>query len=605
MAADNVGLTRGFFQYFVEDTVPDGTQPVLQIIEAREMQNAAAWRARLSDGMFHYSSTCFPRSLEKRFVDDGLSDTQAVIKIRTYVRSTPNGGKPMMAIHDYEVISLTEPVIGHPQAHTGRADDFRGIQNLPPIGATNGAQPRAQKRAGSPLPNNAPPKRQSTAATNGVTNISLITPYINRWRICGVVSCKEEPREIKTSRGPSKVFSFIVTDQGGFAIKVTAFGAEAEKFSPLVYNGQAFYIAGSGQSTIRPANKRFNTTGHDYEITLNRDCEVNICNDVHIPEPKMKLHIVPLNKVAEHKDECVDVLAVIDRAEEVVSVTQKSTGKELSRRNIYLLDQTGTEVQFTMWGDQAVNFDTNHVGEVVGIKGGLVREFMGGFSLTAGGNSQMEFNPEGDLTNELYVWHRETKPTISINSISTGVGGSEAFERDLRCIGPAGIAKLGLGSEKPVYFNVIGSVISVKKENALYQACPVDGCKKKVTADDNQFRCDKCGKSYGTFKYVLMLQVELTDFTGTTWVTIFEEKAAAFLGVSAETLGRLQLDDGAQYEAIFQAIMFKPYNIRLRARYETYNDVQRQKFDVMDIKPVPYDKYLAALSHSLQKMGLN
>lgn len=51
----------------------------------------------------------------------------------------------------------------------------------------------------------------------------------------------------------------------------------------------------------------------------------------------------------------------------------------------------------------------------------------GGFSLTAGGGYQMEFNPEGDLTNELYVWHRETKPTISINSISTGIGGSEAF----------------------------------------------------------------------------------------------------------------------------------------------------------------------------------
>lgn len=164
----------------MEDTVPDGTQPVLQIIEAREMQNAAAWRARLSDGMFHYSSTCFPRNLEQRFVDDGLSDTQAVIKVKSYIRSTPGGGKPMMAIHDYEVVSLTEPVIGHPQAHTGRADDFRGIQNLPPLGATNGGPARAQKRPGSPLANGAPAKRQSTAAANSVTNISLITPYINR-----------------------------------------------------------------------------------------------------------------------------------------------------------------------------------------------------------------------------------------------------------------------------------------------------------------------------------------------------------------------------------------------------------------------------------------
>lgn len=41
---------------------------------------------------------------------------------------------------------------------------------------------------------------------------------------------------------------------------------------------QAFYVSGGGQSTIRQANKRFNSTGHDYEITLNRECEVPLAN---------------------------------------------------------------------------------------------------------------------------------------------------------------------------------------------------------------------------------------------------------------------------------------------------------------------------------------
>lgn len=53
-----------------------------------------------------------------------------------------------------------------------------------------------------------------------------------------MVSCKEDPRDIKTSRGPSKVFSFVVTDQTGSAIKINAFGAEAERFAPLIYNDQ-------------------------------------------------------------------------------------------------------------------------------------------------------------------------------------------------------------------------------------------------------------------------------------------------------------------------------------------------------------------------------
>lgn len=76
-------------QYFVEGNVPDDVKPVLQIIESRAMaaEAAAAWRVRMSDGMFSYSSTCFPRQLEKRFVDDGLSDNNAVIKVTSYLRS--------------------------------------------------------------------------------------------------------------------------------------------------------------------------------------------------------------------------------------------------------------------------------------------------------------------------------------------------------------------------------------------------------------------------------------------------------------------------------------------------------------------------------------
>jgi hypothetical protein len=257
----------------VEGTVPEDHHPVVQIAEARAMHaNAAAsYRVRLNDGMFTYSSCCFPRELEQQVTDDGLVDCNAVIRILRYTR-TPTNGKTMLAIQEYEVISTNEPIIGHPQSHSGKAEDFRGIQNLPPLGtSSNGAQ-RSVKRPGSPQAN--PPAKRFSSAVSNLTPINMITPYVNKWRICGVVSGKEEMREIKTARGAMKVFSFVVTDQNGDSIKISAFGTEAEKFSPLVSNDQAFYVSGSSGSSIRNANKRFNNTGHDYEITLNRDSEV-------------------------------------------------------------------------------------------------------------------------------------------------------------------------------------------------------------------------------------------------------------------------------------------------------------------------------------------
>lgn len=59
-----------------------------------------------------------------------------------------------------------------------------------------------------------------------------------RWRIRGVVAAKENVREIKSPKGTFRVFSFTVTDENGNSIKVSAFGAEADKFCPVITNGQ-------------------------------------------------------------------------------------------------------------------------------------------------------------------------------------------------------------------------------------------------------------------------------------------------------------------------------------------------------------------------------
>ena len=43
-------------------------------------------------------------------------------------------------------------------------------------------------------------------------------------------------------------------------------------------------------------------------------------------QPKFKIHIVPLEKVSEHVNECVDVLAIIDRVDECTQVRPEFNG---------------------------------------------------------------------------------------------------------------------------------------------------------------------------------------------------------------------------------------------------------------------------------------
>lgn len=58
------------------------------------------------------------------------------------------------------------------------------------------------------------------------------------------------------------------------------------------------------------------------------------------------------------------------------------------------------------------------------------------------------------------------------------------------------------------YYTCIATIVYLRKENCLYQACPSQDCNKKVVDQHNgMFRCEKCDKEFPNFKYRLILSV--------------------------------------------------------------------------------------------------
>uniref|UniRef100_A0A915CMF3 Replication protein A subunit n=1 Tax=Ditylenchus dipsaci TaxID=166011 RepID=A0A915CMF3_9BILA len=552
-------LSRGFFQTFHEGTVSVGFQPVLQIIEARSLNGPqTSYRVRLSDGVFSYSACGVAMNLRDRFSADKLTEHNAIIRITDF--RTNEGAKRSLTIADYEVIDLDSPVLGTPISHNGKPEDYRGILN---VQLSN----KAVKRAASPDDGRQPLRKRNPSGNVGImekTEIALITPYINKWQF--------------------KVFNFTVTDQSGRSIRVAGFGETAEKFHPMLSNGQTYYVSGGGPGSVKSANKQFNSTGHDYELMLGRESDVTPCTDVIIDEPKFRVNAVPLLRVTEHINECIDVLAVIDRASELSQVTTRAEQKQLDKRDLFLIDESAAEVSLTLWGDKAKEFNMAHLHEVIGIKGALVKEFNGGVSLSTGSGCVMKYNPEGPATNKLYNWYQKVRQ-----------------ERDLRLIGVAVTHHIGRDSDKGVYFTVKAMITAIKTESAIYQGCPTEGCKKKVIPEGNQYRCEKCQQSFSECKHILMLSCEISDFSGTAWTTTFEDKAAPLLGVTGDQLAKLKAEDGSLYDAVFEKIRFREYVIRVRVKYDMYNDQQQMRMNIVDIKPVPYDKCKKMLTETIQK----
>ncbi|GJU39732.1 nucleic acid-binding, OB-fold protein [Tanacetum coccineum] len=98
--------------------------------------------------------------------------------------------------------------------------------------------------------------------------------------------------------------------------------------------------------------------------------------------------------------------------------------------------------------------------------------------------------------------------------------------------------KLGT-SEKADWITVSGNVGFLKVDSFYYTACPLTindrKCNKKATNNgDGKWRCDRCDKDVDECDYRYILQFQIQDHTGITWVTAFEKGGEAIMGVTAK-----------------------------------------------------------------------
>lgn len=207
---------------------------------------------------------------------------------------------------------------------------------------------------------------------------------------------------------------------------------------------------------------------------------MEVCNDRDIGIPACKLNCIPLIDVKHHANECVDVLVVVDKVDDIVNVTIKSTQKIVPRRNVTLIDDSCAQVQFTLWNDHVDKITPESLGNVFGIKGASVREYngnlfeclynfkyyrLGGFSLSGNSSTTILAAPDGDRTNHLYQWYVEKRPNAQVGSLTSDNSG--AYEQECRAIGA--INEIDLETlDRGMYVTVQGFINSIKSENIAY-----------------------------------------------------------------------------------------------------------------------------------------
>lgn len=618
-----VKLSSGSIDAIINQGQGDLT-PVLQIINLKKITSPGAasdrYRLLVSDGDTTYSHVMLATQLND-MMETNQIDTYCVIKLNRYLCNTVQQEKRILILLDITVLkkgsevkeklgssaSVPQEAAPHPvkenPAPTSRPSQNLAPASRPPLnparsfgGNTTNTTSPVSKTAEQTFGGRAVPAAPTTPTR--IHKINTITPYQNRWRIRARVTQKSNVRTWSNSRGEGKLFSVTLLDDTA-DIKATAFKEDVDKFYDVLEVGKVYYVS---RCTLKSANRQFNNTKSEYEMTFSRDTVVEKCEDDVDDLPTITFEFVSINEMEKHPaNSIVDVIGVVKVCNDLSTVIGKQSQKEITKRDLQIVDQSGVAISLTLWGNDAISFDgSNH--PVVAIRGARLSDF-GGRSLSVLASSQLIINPNIREAQVLRGWYDLEGSSIDFSSFRRD-GPSGGFDTNWKTFAQVVSENLGHG-DKPDYFTTKATVMVLKKDNCMYTACPSENCNKKVVDQGNgMWRCEKCNREFPNHKWRMILQGNLADFSGQQWVTSFQESAEALLDIKADELGELRSNDEVKFDQVFQKCLFKEYIFKLRSKVEVYNEESRLKSAVVNVAPVDYVQYGKYLVGEIGKLGL-
>lgn len=435
----------------------------------------------------------------------------------------------------------------------------------------------------------------------GIVPIEAISPFIQSWKIFARCTKKSDIREFnyRNQEGTGKMFKVTFTDETG-DIEATGFTEAVDTFYPKIVEGQQYYVS---KMTVREANQRFSTSGHDFDLTFNRDTIVEPALDAEVSLPQVYFKFVPsLADLPNHEiNSNVDAIGVISDVQEPQEIVSKSSNIPYKKRDIELVDDTMTKTKLTLWGTEAEKFE-GHVGSVLAVKGARLTDF-GGVSLSTNRQSKVLTDLDDAKAHKLRGWYEAVGSTKDASSFqATGKdqdanGSAKSKERKL--VNMQEVTQMGLGqADKPQYFQIKARIAVVYTTPLVYPACSLPNCQKKVIQTGDQWRCEKCDQSMDEPNWRYVMSMILSDVTSdettppsTIRISVFDQAGRTIYGDRALEFQQLK-EQGPQgernraLEKAVRCVQGEEYIWNVQSQLETYQGEQRTRFQAMSVKKI-------------------
>lgn len=464
------------------------------------------------------------------------------------------------------------------------------IQSYPPTIQPPYQPPPNYKNHGAIMRNEAPAR---------IIPITALNPYQGRWAIKARVTAKGDLRRYNNAKGDGKVFSFDLLDSDGGEIRVTCFNAVVDRFYDAIEVGKVYVIS---KGSLKPAQKNFNHLKNEWEIFLEATSSVDLCTDEDASIPKQQFSFRPIGEIENAENNSIlDVIGVVVTVNPSVPILRKN-GMETQRRILNLKDQSGRSVELTLWGDfcnregqQLQEMVETGLSPILAVKAGKVNDFSGK-SIGTISATQLFVNPDFPEARRVRDWFDHGGKDTASHSISREFMPGASKNEMRKTI--TQIKDEGLGrSDKPDWITVKATISFIKTDTFCYTACPImigdRQCNKKVTKSVNsRWLCDRCNQEFEECDYRYLLQVQVQDHTGLTWVTAFQEAGEEILGCSAKELYmvKYEIEDELKFLEIIRNCLFTEFCLKLKIKEEIYGDEQKVKITVVKAEKVNYSE---------------
>ncbi|KAI0723933.1 replication factor-a protein [Cerioporus squamosus] len=538
------------------------SQPTLQLLSFKKVpptgggNNVDRYRVIVSDGQ-HFLQSMLATQLNHLVEEDAISKG-AVAVIEKFTCNIVQG-KRLLIILALRVLVKTAEKMGSPGPLQGRPEGGSST----PATETPGPSTSTNVTPAPPPAAAAQPARQQTQANRNnraaaIYPIESLSPYQNHWTIKARAMNKSDIRTWVNQRGEGKLFSVTLMDDSG-EIRATAFNAAVDLFYDKIQEGKVYLVS---KAKVNLAKKKFSNVNNEYELTFERNTEVEECLDM-TDVPTVKFNFVPISGL---QDVAKDATCGTD-----------SDIVQIPKRELTVVDRSGYSVRVTLWGKQAEQFEATDQ-PVIAFKGAKVGDFQGR-SLSMMSSSSMHINPDIPEAHALRGWFDAagSDQTFQAHTSTFTGGGGITFDR-------AEVRNLN------------------ENDTISYPACPTQGCGKKVVELGDSWRCEKCDKSYPKPQHRYMVSMAVSDYSGQAWLSGFNDVGQTIFGMSADELVDIRERDDTQFNQVVERAIGTTYNFACRAKQDSYNETTRVRYAINRIIPLNYReeaKYLAnLLTHS-------